>query len=53
MKRADGIKLKHADVMYRIATHVMAKRSDAQNAIELFIPQAPIKAYIQEKLKAR
>ena len=49
MKRADGIKLKHADVMYRIATHVMAKRSDAQNAIELFIPQAPIKAYIQEK----
>jgi hypothetical protein len=35
--------------MYRIAAHVMAKRSDAQNAIELFIPQAPIKAYIQEK----
>ena len=49
MGRADGIKLKHTDVMYRIAAHVMAKRSDAQNAIELFIPQAPIKAYIQEK----
>ena len=51
MKRADGIKLKHTDVMYRIAAHVMAKRSDAQNAIELFIPQAPVKAYIQEKRK--
>ena len=51
MNRADGIQLKHTDVMYRIAAHIMAKRSDAQNAIELFIPQAPIKAYMQEKRK--
>lgn len=51
MKRADGTFLKHTDVMYRIAAHVMAKRSDAMNAITIDIPLAPIKAYMQEKRK--
>ncbi len=51
MKRADGVKLRHTDVMYRIAAQVMAKRSDAQNAITIDIPLAPIKAYMQEKRK--
>ena len=49
MKRKDGTRLKHTDVMYRIAAHVMAKRSDSQNMIEIFIPDAPIQAYRQEK----
>ena len=49
MKRADGTRLRHADVMYRIASHVMAKRSDAQNAITLNIPMEPITAYLREK----
>ena len=49
MKRADGTHLKNADVMYRIASHVMAKRSDAMNAITLNIPQEPIKLYLREK----
>ena len=51
MNRADGIRLKHTDVMYRIAAHIMAKRSDSQNAITINIPLNPIKAYMQEKRK--
>lgn len=49
MKRADGTRLKHADVMYRIASHVMAKRSDSMNAITLNIPAEPIQKYVREK----
>ena len=49
MKRADGTRLKHADVMYRIASHVMAKRSDSLNAITLNIPAEPIQKYVREK----
>ncbi len=49
MKRPDGTRLKHADVMYRIASHVMAKRSDSMNMITLNIPAAPIQEYLREK----
>ena len=49
MKRPDGTRLKHADVMYRIASHVMAKRSDSMNMITLDIPAAPIQNYLREK----
>ena len=49
MKRADGTRLRHADVMYRIASHVMAKRSDSMNMITLNIPQEPITRYLREK----
>ena len=49
MKRPDGTRLKHADVMYRIASHVMAKRSDSMNMITLNIPAAPIQNYLREK----
>ena len=49
MKRLDGTRLKHADVMYRIASHVMAKRSDSMNMITLNIPAAPIQNYLREK----
>lgn len=51
MKRADGTLLRHTDPMYRIAAHVMAKRSDSMNSITLDIPLAPIDAYIREKKK--
>ncbi len=51
MKRADGTLLRHTDPMYRVAAHVMAKRSDAMNAITVDIPLAPIDAYIREKKK--
>ena len=48
MKRADGTYLRHTDPMYRIAAHVMAKRSDSMNAITLDIPLAPIDSYIRQ-----
>ncbi len=51
MKRADGTLLRHTDPMYRVAAHVMAKRSDAQNAITLDIPLAPIETYLRQKKK--
>ena len=35
--------------MYRIASHVMAKRSDSMNMITLNIPAAPIQTYLREK----
>ena len=51
MKRADGTLLRHTDPMYRIAAHVMAKRSDALNAITIDMPLAPVDAYIRRKKK--
>lgn len=49
MKRADGTLLRHTDPMYRIAMHVMVKRSDSMNSITLDVPLAPIDAYLREK----
>lgn len=51
MKRADGTLLRHTDPMYRIAAHVMAKRSDSMNSITLDIPLEPMEAYIRQKKK--
>lgn len=49
MNRADGKMLRHTDPMYRIAAHIMAKRSDSMNNITLDIPTAPIDSYIRQK----
>lgn len=49
MKRADGTLLRHTDPMYRIAAHVMAKRSDSMNSITLDVPLAPIDSYLRQK----
>ena len=51
MKRADGKLLRHTDPMYRIASHIMKKRSDALNYITLDIPLEPIEKYIRQKKK--
>ncbi|MBQ5841357.1 MAG: hypothetical protein IIW40_05325 [Clostridia bacterium] len=51
MKRADGTFLRHTDPMYRIAAHIMTKRSDAMNSITLDIPLEPMDAYIRQKKK--
>ena len=51
MKRADGTLLRHTDPMYRIAAHIMARRSDSMNSITLDIPLAPMDAYIRAKKK--
>lgn len=46
--RADGKKLKNIPPMYRVAAHIMAKRSDACNSIELNIPLDPIQNYLRD-----
>ncbi len=53
MKRADGTKLRHTDPLYRVAAHFMTRRSDALNAITLYIPLAPINAYLREKSREK
>ena len=49
--RADGKMLRHTDPMYRVAAHIMAKRSDSMNNITLDIPLEPIEKYIRMKKK--
>lgn len=49
--RADGKKLKNADPMYKVAAHIMAKRSDAMNMITLDIPIEPMNRYLNKKRK--
>ena len=49
--RADGKRLRHTDPMYRVASHIMVKRSDAMNNITLDIPLEPIDTYIRQKKK--
>ena len=51
MKRPDGRLLRHTDPMYRVAVHLMPRRSDAMNAITLDIPYEPIRQYVREKKK--
>ncbi len=49
--RADGKLLRHTDPMYRVAAHIMTKRSDSMNNITLDIPLEPIEKYIRMKKK--
>ena len=46
--RADGKKIKNIPPMYAVAAHIMAKRSDACNSIELNIPLEPIQNYLRD-----
>lgn len=46
--RADGKKVKSIPPMYAVAAHIMAKRSDACNSIELNIPLEPIQNYLRD-----
>ena len=49
--RPDGKFLRHTDPMYRVAAHIMVKRSDSMNNITLNIPLEPIEKYIRQKKK--
>ena len=51
MGRSDGKKLKHLDVEYMVAAHVMDKRTDAMNMIHLDIPVEPMRKYMNQKRK--
>ncbi len=46
--RADGKRIKNFPPMYAVAAHVMAKRSDACNSIELNIPLEPMQNYLRD-----
>ncbi len=45
--RKDGKRLKNANPMYTVAAHIMDKRYDAQNMIELDIPMEPMQEYLK------
>ena len=47
--RADGKRAKNVEPMYQVACHIMDKRSDAQNMIELDIPVEPLNEYIRKQ----
>lgn len=44
--RADGKRVKNVDNMYTIAPYIMKERSDACNAITVYIPYEPMHQYI-------
>jgi hypothetical protein len=46
--RADGKRVKNIPPMYAVAAHIMAKRSDACNSIELNIPLEPMQKYLRD-----
>ena len=49
--RADGKRIKNADPMYKVAAHIMSRRTDSMNMITLNIPYNPIQKYLNEKRK--
>lgn len=49
MKRADGFRVRNEDPMYYLIPHFLTKRYDAQNMVTVDIPEAPLKAYMNEK----
>ncbi len=49
--RKDGVKVKVTDAEYAIVPHIMVNRNDALNMIEVDIPEAPIREYLNKKRK--
>lgn len=49
--RADGKRLRNTDPMYRVAAHIMDKRVDSMNMINIDIPYDPMQEYINNRRK--
>lgn len=49
--RSDGRLLKKTDPMYKVAAHIMDRRTDAMNMTTIDIPYQPIQDYINKKRK--
>lgn len=49
--RADGKRVKNADLLYTVVPYIMTERSDSMNMITLDIPVEPMHNYINEKRK--
>lgn len=47
--RADGKRIKDANPIYTVACHIMDKRNDAMNMIEVDLPLRPMNEYIRQK----
>ena len=47
--RRDGTRVRHEDPMYYLIPYFLTKRYDAMNMVTLDIPEAPLKAYMNEK----
>lgn len=51
MKRSDGRKVKNVSPMYKIVPYIMNERNDSMNMTSLYIPEKPIREYINSKRK--
>ena len=49
--RSDGRKVVNEDPMYYLIPHFLTKRYDAMNMVTLDIPEAPMRAYMNQKRK--
>lgn len=49
--RKDGRRIKTMQPMYQVAAHVMDKRNDSMNMIEIDLVQEPMQRYLNEKRK--
>ena len=47
--RSDGTRVKNEDPMYYLIPHFLTKRYDAMNMVTLDIPEAPMRAYMNQK----
>ncbi len=51
MRRSDGRRVKNVSPMYKIVPYIMNDRNDSLNMTSLYIPEAPIKEYLNQKRK--
>lgn len=51
MRRSDGKQVKNVSPMYKIVPYIMNDRSDSMNMTSIYIPEAPIREYINTKRK--
>ncbi len=49
--RSDGTIIRNEDPMYYLIPHFLTKRYDAMNMVTVDIPEAPLKAYMNQKRK--
>ncbi|MBR0507658.1 MAG: 2-oxo acid dehydrogenase subunit E2 [Clostridia bacterium] len=47
--RKDGRRVKTAQPMYQVAAHIMDKRNDAMNMMEVHVPIEPMQDYLKKK----
>ena len=49
--RKDGTRVRQEDPMYYLIPYFLTKRYDAMNMVTIDIPEAPLKAYMNQKSK--